>query len=155
MQEETFATRGTTAIASAIVAVCLLLTSWGFGIFGHHISAESRIAMVAGGTLVAFFAWRDALIRIRLGDSSLIAEYVFRRRVVPYDDIEDIGIQNEVPLRMVWAPVKEVIVLRRKRGSALVLRNFDDEIAAPFGAIQRRWSSWMDKTRPGWRSSLH
>ena len=140
---EIFPTRRTSAGATAAIAVVIGVTAWGFGLFGRDISVETRIVMILGGSLAGVIAWRDALVRIRLDETALVAEYILRSRVIPYADIVDLCIEDEVPLGIIGGGDrvhKDVLVIHRRRGISLVLRNFDDDIATPFAALQRRWS---------------
>ncbi|HLX22488.1 MAG TPA: hypothetical protein VKR38_03995, partial [Usitatibacter sp.] len=137
---------------------------WSIGLLEYRATQAHRtrdqippgtwLGIVAVATLVGAGLWCGRLVRVRIRHSDLVAEYQAWNVVVRYADIVDM---NLVP--QYWSPTsmsyssRDVIVLRRRHGFPLVLRDFGDAVDEPFNELQRRWSTWMDHVHPHWRDT--
>jgi hypothetical protein len=150
--EEVFETRKYSAGTSLTLAGVMLAIPWGIALFGGHVERGARLLLLGLGPFAAWCAWRDALVRVRVRHSEVIAEYVGWKRVIRYADIIDMEVQSG-ETGPYYRAKYDVIVLRRRRAMSVVLRGFDDEIADLVSALQRRWSTWMDHVHPHWRDT--
>lgn len=150
--EEVFETRKYSAGTSLTLAGVMLAIPWGIALFGDHVTRGARLILVGVGPFAAWCAWREALVRVCVRHSEVVAEYAGWKRVIRYADIIDMNVETGETGPWYRAKYDE-IVLHRRRALPVVQRGFDDEIADLVNALQRRWSTWMDHVHPHWRNT--
>jgi hypothetical protein len=149
--DEVFPTQRGRAPIVAVLVLAMLAMSLGIAFFATNVTTDARWFVGTLGVVLTVPIWANTLLRVRIGHSQIVCEYALRRRVVRYADITDLELETETSTYYITYE-HDLIVIRRRHGMPVVLRGFDDEIAGPFGALQRRWSAWMDHVHPQWRT---